>query len=77
MFYHPAKQNDFFCSEKRLGLHSVKRPKSYIAAVRIDPKSGKRRQIGATFYCQSCGKTYIECECKVYQSAYAKGRTRW
>lgn len=44
---------------------------------RRDPKTGKRRVIGETFYCQNCGKTYIKCQCEVYQSAYAKGRTTY
>jgi hypothetical protein len=32
---------------------------------------------GRHFYCQECGKSYVDCKCKVYQSAYAKGRTIW
>lgn len=44
---------------------------------RRDPKTGKRIAIGKTFYCQSCGKTYVDCKCAVYQSAHAKGRTVW
>lgn len=44
---------------------------------RIDPKDGKRKAIGKTFYCQNCGATYLDCKCGDYQSAYATGRTRW